>query len=128
MKLNTWEASKLSLAGRVTLAQLALATIQTVLLPSFVCEEIDKMCRQFIWGSTSTERKVNLVPWEHVIHPKDMGGLGFRSAKIMNTSFLLKLAWTLQTDMQVLWAKVVKVKYKLCPTNVDVIPEIQKRV
>lgn len=57
----------MSLVGRVTLVQSVLATIssytmQNVMLPESVCANIDKICHQFIWRSTSEERRINLVP------------------------------------------------------------------
>lgn len=58
-KLVNWPSSKLSLAGRVTLAQSVLSTIltycmQTSFLPRSTCDEIDRICRNFIWGFDET--------------------------------------------------------------------------
>ena len=52
-RLSSWTASHLSLAGRITLAQSVLQAIsiyvmQTVMLPSGVCDRIDRACRRFI--------------------------------------------------------------------------------
>ena len=53
-RLSGWNASHLSLAGRITLAQLVLQAIpvyamQTINLPRSIKLKIDKLCRHFIW-------------------------------------------------------------------------------
>ncbi|KAL8137966.1 hypothetical protein V2J09_003967 [Rumex salicifolius] len=55
-KLNGWRCRMLNMAARVTLAKSALNTIpsytmNTIVLPKGSCHRIDKMCRDFIWGS-----------------------------------------------------------------------------
>lgn len=89
---------KLALAGRDTLAQSGVAFIpmyamQSTYLLGPVCDEVDKLCRTFIWGGSENSRKVSLIPWEQIIKPKALGGLGFRDSSLMNKSFMLKIAW-----------------------------------
>lgn len=60
-KLNGWKANTLSLVGRITLAQSALATIpscliQTIQIPISVCDNIDNSCRT-VNGMAQTIRK-----------------------------------------------------------------------
>lgn len=52
-KLASWDASKLSLGGRITLAQsvlfvILIYTMQTSLLPVSICDEVDKLFHQFM--------------------------------------------------------------------------------
>lgn len=52
-KLAGWKAKSLSFAGKVTLAQASLLNIlgyvfQTSLIPASMCEEAEKLCRDFI--------------------------------------------------------------------------------
>ncbi|KAK5831775.1 hypothetical protein PVK06_015574 [Gossypium arboreum] len=54
-KLQNWEVRKLSFAGHVTLAQSVLLAIpnyfmQSMLVLKGVCDEIEKIARQFIWN------------------------------------------------------------------------------
>lgn len=81
-KLAGWKANTLSFAGRVSLAQASLINIpgyvfQSSLVPVFVCDEAEKICRDFIWGSTADARKCRLVAWDRLCCPKEAGGLAF---------------------------------------------------
>lgn len=101
-KLAGWKIESLSLAGRRVLAQSALATIptytmQAMALPRGVCEEIDRTCRNFLWGEKEDKRKIHLVNWNEVCQARDNGGLGLRKAKDFNDAFLAKLAWHMET-------------------------------
>ena len=66
-----WEAKLLSLAGRITLAQLVLNSIplysmQSTMLHIALCNNLDKKVRQIIWGSLQSYQKIHLVNWEMV--------------------------------------------------------------
>lgn len=65
-KLSSWKANSLSFAGLVTLAQSSLAslpgyTMQACSLPVSICDEAEKICRDFIWGSSPASRKCHLI-------------------------------------------------------------------
>lgn len=62
------------------------------LIPSVVCDEVDKLYCQLIWGSSDSSRKLALVSWEQIQQPKEYGGLGFRSSRLTNQAFMMKLA------------------------------------
>ncbi|KAL7222108.1 hypothetical protein ACSBR1_023926 [Camellia fascicularis] len=69
MKLAGWKTSVLSLVGRTTLIQsvssaLPAYTMQTVAFPKRVCNDIDKMNRNFLWGDTLEKKKIHLVKWD----------------------------------------------------------------
>ena len=73
-KLVGWQANLLSLAGRRILIQSSSSAIadyvmQGALLPSKVCQEIDRANRNFLWGSTPKKRKIHLVNWNTVTLP-----------------------------------------------------------
>lgn len=113
-----WPSSKLSLTGRVTLAQSILFTIptycmQTSFLLRSTYDEIDIICGNFIWSSDETHQKVMVVLWRQVLLSKNMGGLEFKSARLTSNAFLLKIAWEIISDQSALWAKVLRAKYKI---------------
>ncbi|CAN1796639.1 Putative ribonuclease H protein At1g65750 [Linum perenne] len=68
-KLTGWKVKSLSLAGRVTLAQSVLVAIpayamQTAVILATTCEAIDRLIRNFVWGSSNEVRTVHLVSWD----------------------------------------------------------------
>ncbi|CAN1126042.1 Putative ribonuclease H protein At1g65750 [Linum perenne] len=115
-KLSGWKAKSLSLAGRVTLAQSVLAAIlafvmQTAVIPITTCEAIDRLVRNFVWGSSDEVRKVHLVSWEQICKPKDDGGLGLKMARHLNRAYMMKLAFIFFQEPQRLWVQVLQGKY-----------------
>lgn len=55
-KLSGWKATTLSQAGRISLAQSCICSV-----PTSICDEVERMCCDFIWGSISEARKNHLV-------------------------------------------------------------------
>lgn len=128
-KLSGWKAKNLSMAGRITLAQSTLANIpgyvaQSMLLPASVCLEVEKLCRDFIWGSSVDLRKCHLVSWEKICTPKKDGGLGFRNLRILKRANMMKLAWRLVAHPDKLWVRIMRAKYKCGP---NAVPEVKHR-
>lgn len=115
-KLSYWKSKSLSFSGRITLAQACLYSIlgyiiQSMAVPASVCDEVEAICRNFIWGSSDTQRKCHRISWEKICKPKDQGGLGFRNMRLLNKSCLAKLAWQLANNPEKLWVKIMKFKY-----------------
>lgn len=52
-----------------------------------------------------------------------MGGLGLQFVETTNKAFLLKVAWALVMDLQALWAKVVRAKYKMSSEDMETLPK-----
>ncbi|MBA0873317.1 hypothetical protein Goshw_000773, partial [Gossypium schwendimanii] len=80
MKLQSWDARQLSIAGRTTLAQSVLLSIlgyfmQSMMILQKICDEIERLARTFIWGTTDGRIKMSLVGWDFVCQPKDHSGL-----------------------------------------------------
>ncbi|GKV42563.1 hypothetical protein SLEP1_g49947 [Rubroshorea leprosula] len=117
-KLEGWKTKFFSIAGRTTLINSVLASIpnfymQSIMLPSSILSSIDRIARDFLWGSDLDHRKLHLVKWEQVSLPKCLGGLGIRSAKEANTTAMAKLNWRLFTEEDKLWNMVLKRKYNI---------------
>lgn len=116
-RLASWKHRLLNRAGRVTLASSVLTSIpsyymQVCWLPQAICDQIDKISRDFIWKGTQN-KGINLVNWHKVSTPKALGGLGVRSAREANTALLGKLIWDIQQDTYKLWVQVLKHKYNI---------------
>ena len=82
-KLAGWKARFLSFAGRFVLVKSFMSSIpnyvmQAAALPAQLCEKLDKINRDFLWGSTSEKRRLHLVGWSKIIRPKEEGVLGVK--------------------------------------------------
>lgn len=115
-KLAGWKASQLSLAGRITLSKsvieaMPIYPMMTMKLPSACLEEIHRLQRAFIWGETSSRKRVHQVGWHTMILPKIMGGLGLRDLHKMNDTCIMKFGWALRQGSQSLWYQVLRGKY-----------------
>ena len=78
--------------------------MQSTLLPSTLCNSIDKKIRNFLCESSQERRKIHLASWEVVTIGKDYGGFGIRSMKPMNLAVMENLGWRLLTYRNELWA------------------------
>ena len=115
-KLVGWKARFLSFAGRCVLVKFVLTTspnyvMQGAVLPVHLCEKIDKINRDFLWGSSVYKKKLHLVGWSKIIMSKEDGGLGIQQARAKNIALLAKLNWRLYHEKDALWTKVILNKY-----------------
>ncbi|CAL5324749.1 unnamed protein product [Camellia sinensis] len=115
-KLSGRKAKNLSLAGRITLIKSVTSVIpnhlmQTMELPRDICNKIDRLNRNFLWGSTENAKKVHLVNWQNVCKSKKQGGLGIRKAREQNLALITKLGWKVASNSADLWCSILKSKY-----------------
>lgn len=80
-------------------------------LPAHICLEIDKINRNFLWGSSNEQRKPHYLRWEIVNLPKEKGGLNIRTAKDNNLAMLSKLGWRLLNNDKAAWCLALRHKY-----------------
>uniref|UniRef100_A0A2N9GX50 CCHC-type domain-containing protein n=1 Tax=Fagus sylvatica TaxID=28930 RepID=A0A2N9GX50_FAGSY len=104
-KLTSWKSKLLSPAGRVVLIQSVTSSLpayymQNTALPSSICNDLDRLNRNFLWGSTSESKKMHLVGWDKVCRPKRDGGLGLYATKPRNKALLAKLNWRLHDEKE----------------------------
>ncbi|PKI44750.1 hypothetical protein CRG98_034859 [Punica granatum] len=91
--LAGWKASMLSMAGRVLLINTTCAAtpsyfMQCSRLLQSTLSKLDRLNRDFLWGSTSTKRKIHLVSWEVATMSKASGGLGIPNMNLRNKALL----------------------------------------
>ena len=96
VKLVGWKAKYLSLAGRKVLAKSVLESIPTHILQCTyilvkMCNKIDAIVRNFLWGFTRENRKMHLVGWDKVLKFVLEGGLGLHKCYARNLTLLTKL-------------------------------------
>ena len=116
-KLQGWKAKLLSMVGRLTLTKAVLSaipsyTMQGCILSSRILANLDKVRRNFLWGSTDEKKKLHMVGWSKVTKQKNRGGLGLHAARERNTTLAAKLYWRMKEENGELKSKVLKFKYK----------------
>jgi ribonuclease HI len=117
-KLTSWKAKLLSPTGRMILVQSVTSAIpayymQNVALPIRICSNLDKLNKDFLWGSTADRKKMHMISWDKVCRPKDLGGLGLYSTKSRNLALLAKLNCRVMEEPDSLWAKILIANYCL---------------
>ena len=80
-------------------------------LPVKVCEEVNKLARDFLWGSTMDKKKIHHVGWNKVTNPLNLGGLRIFEMKTRNLALLAKLCWQISSSLDMPWAQMLTCKY-----------------
>ncbi|XP_062088587.1 uncharacterized protein LOC133795153 [Humulus lupulus] len=119
LKLHHWSNRHLSFAGKAQLIHSVLLGIRAFwmsifLLPKSVINEIDHLCRRFLWGTSrwnENRSKFHITAWDQVCLPKHLGGIGFRDGTKWNMVLLAKYIWAVSTKQDILWVKWVDVVY-----------------
>ncbi|KAK6132726.1 hypothetical protein DH2020_033531 [Rehmannia glutinosa] len=109
--IDGWSALTLSYAGRAELIRSVLQGVECYWisifpLPDAVCTKIIKLCRNFLWGTSSKK-----VAWASICHPKSEGGLGFRDLRAWNNALLAKTLWNIHAKKDTLWHKWIQHVY-----------------
>lgn len=115
-KLAIWKRRYLTKAGRLVLVNSTLATLPIFMMSLFVMpisvgEELERIMRNFLWGSTEEKKKFHLIAWDEVCVGVNWGGLGIRRLRDVNVSLLSKWLWNIGIDDGKLWKRVIFAKY-----------------
>ncbi|KAL5784816.1 hypothetical protein ACOSQ2_007208 [Xanthoceras sorbifolium] len=95
-KLAAWKSASLSMDRRVVLVKAMTTAFPTyvmhsVKMPKEICSKLDRINRDFLWGSTNDKKKiVHNVNWDVVGLEKNKGGLSVKHMKDYNQSLLAK--------------------------------------
>ncbi|KAJ3689098.1 hypothetical protein LUZ61_018262 [Rhynchospora tenuis] len=125
-KLAGWKSSLLTRAGRVMLTSSVLSSIPVYFmsvfkLPAWVIKAIDRIRRNFIWGSSNNLGSgVHLLAWNRICLPKSLGGFGLRDLRLHNLALLLRWWWRLFNNPDSLWYSFARRLY--AKRNTDVPP------
>ena len=88
-KLLGWKRIYLSKAGRLILLKSILSSLPPYFLslftiPIVVAARLERIQRNFLWGSFEGSFKYPLMAWDKVCSPIEMGGLGIRNVVSFN--------------------------------------------
>ena len=114
--LSRWKHLYLSKGGRFTLLKCTLSSLPTYFLslftiPKVVVAKMERIQRNFLWGSSEGSFKYPLVAWERVCLLVKLGGLGIRSVASFNQALLGKWLWRFGHEVTHLWRRVISTKY-----------------
>uniref|UniRef100_A0A803PZ58 Uncharacterized protein n=1 Tax=Cannabis sativa TaxID=3483 RepID=A0A803PZ58_CANSA len=109
-RIRSWSTRHLYFAGRVVLINSVLSAIhsywcQILKLPKKVINEIESICRAFLWKGQYMMQGAGLVAWENVCQLKIAGGTGIKRMAEWNTAALFKYVWAVANKEDNLWVK-----------------------
>ncbi|XP_077246096.1 uncharacterized protein LOC143885953 [Tasmannia lanceolata] len=115
-RISGWSTKFLNQAGRVELIKSVINSFQIFWssafnLPKGVMEEIEKICRAFIWSHDTGQIKYHSTGWEDFCRPKAEGGMGIRKLYDVNKALQMKLFWNTIKNKDSIWAKWFNSKY-----------------
>ncbi|XP_026416443.1 uncharacterized protein LOC113311863 [Papaver somniferum] len=114
-RLANWQGESMCQAGRGTMVKdvlnaVSLYQMSTFKIPKKLIKQLDTLQRKFFWGYKSS-RGNNPIAWNNMCIPKEFGGLSFRDLEILNQALLTKMAWRINSQPDLLCAKVIRAKY-----------------
>ncbi|GKA98534.1 RNA-directed DNA polymerase, eukaryota, reverse transcriptase zinc-binding domain protein, partial [Tanacetum coccineum] len=97
-RIFDWRNKSLSFAGKLQLVASVLSSLHVYwasmfMLPVSICDSIDKLFKNFIWGKSESSSGIASVSWKDVCRPKNQGGLGLKSLRVMNCGLMVKHLW-----------------------------------
>ena len=76
-------------------------------MPKVVCERLEIIQRELLWGEGNLEKKPHLVNWKTVYTKKKKGDLGVRSLSLLNKALRCKWRWRFANKRHSLWRSVI---------------------
>lgn len=115
-RLETCKCNQLFYGGRSILINSSLSSIPMYSMRFYWLHEgthkkIDSLRGSFFWEGVGNKKKYHMVKWEALAVPKEFGGLGFIDTRALNTSFLAKWIFKLDSGEKSLALEVLRKKY-----------------
>ncbi|GJY53051.1 RNA-directed DNA polymerase, eukaryota, reverse transcriptase zinc-binding domain protein [Tanacetum coccineum] len=70
---------------------------------------VDKLLKNLVWAKADSSKGIASVSWKEVCRPKNQGGLGLKSLKVMNRALMVKHLWYIASRKESLWVKWLNV-------------------
>ncbi|GJM96176.1 hypothetical protein PR202_ga12989 [Eleusine coracana subsp. coracana] len=114
--VGTWSGRQVSCVGRKVLIKFVAQTIPTYpmscfLIPKATCKKMRTVTSNYWWGGVADNRRIHRQKWDHVMRPKEQGGMGFRDLHLFNLAMLGKRGWRLMTRPNSLCVRILKGRY-----------------
>lgn len=81
------------------------------MLPKHNLEELDKINRIFFWNKEQDKKGMNMVSWNKICMPQNLGGVGLRKAEAVNKAMQMKLLLKIMTKPDSVWVRLINAKY-----------------
>ncbi|KAH0736458.1 hypothetical protein KY285_012165 [Solanum tuberosum] len=112
----------MNMSGRTMLAKASLSSIpchvmQYIQVPVKINKLINRVQRNFVWGTNNEKKKMHLVSWDTNASLKADGGLGLQKSELKNKALHVSLAWRLIDQPNSLWGQILISKYSKHVTN-----------
>ncbi|XP_052622964.1 uncharacterized protein LOC128128149 [Lactuca sativa] len=116
MRIFNWKSKTLSFAGRLQLINSVLTSIHVYWasifkIPIATINEIEKMCKSFLWANGEIVKGKAKVKWHDICKPKEYGGLGIKNLRRWNEALLAKHVWNVINNKNSLWVQWVRINY-----------------
>lgn len=94
-KIDGWRRKILSMGGKMVLISYVLSNmpmykLSVFAIPKKVLRSLENMFPAFLWGSFQGKLKKRWKSWQSMELPREDGGLGFRSIRIVMQEFRMK--------------------------------------
>ncbi|XP_074305233.1 uncharacterized protein LOC141640282 [Silene latifolia] len=115
-RIRAWGDKHLTYAGRLTLVTSVLHTLHSYwatifLIPTGIMNNIDRICRNYLWSGKDSYLRAPAVGWDQCCKPKAEGGLGIKNSKMWNKALLGKYAWWVADKKDHLWMRWINHVY-----------------
>lgn len=114
--INSWGSKYFMEGGREILIESVIQAVPSYAmsccqLPGSICEDIERICCDFLWGLKKDDKKMHLCSWDELRKPIREGGLDFRKLIHSNKALLAKQLWRIIADPLSLIAQLFKARY-----------------
>ncbi|KAL2893086.1 hypothetical protein RDABS01_008995 [Bienertia sinuspersici] len=82
-----------------------------MLIPTVVINELNRMCRKFLWEGHLNGQKIGYVNWKQICTTKKLGGLGVRDLGLWNKLAIGKVVWQIAEKKDNLWFRWIHSVY-----------------
>ncbi|XP_020673727.1 uncharacterized protein LOC110093242 [Dendrobium catenatum] len=100
--VNEWKY----LGIKMSINRLKAADFQDILV-----QEIEKLCRNFVWHKSNSERGLHFVAWDELCKPRRAGGLGLQSCIIKSGTMKARIALNYIQNPYSLLHRSLKARY-----------------
>lgn len=99
-RIQSWNVKTVPYGGRLQVVISVLSSMQVYwcivfVLPKAVINEMEKLCRNFLWHGNDGVRRGGLLAWKKVCQQKEMCGQGAKPFMLWNQAMQMKHTWEL---------------------------------